>query len=99
MASPRPAMNWNGHKDHAEISCGIQLLKAYVQRLALRATRLFVLPNPGHIEILGNRLIQDTVRDLDILRVNIQLDSAHQVRPEPVQPHNVFVSENGVNAR
>ena len=90
-------MEGNWHEYEAGVSRGIQFLKIYVERLTVRAARLLVLPNSWYIEIVRNWLIEDAIRGLNIFRIDVQFNSAHQVRPEPVQTHDVFIRQNGVN--
>lgn len=77
----------------------IQTLKIYVQRPALRTPRLFVQTDSLHVKAFEDSVIENLSRIVDILSLHRQLDSTDEIRDEPVEPDQVFITQKTFNAR
>src|SRR5437879_9436076 len=84
---------WNSQECADVRNRAIQLLKVYVQGLALRTSRLFVQAHSLHVKPLENSIVENVPGVLDILSLHGQLDSTDEIRNEPVQPHHVLVGQ------
>ena len=87
-------------KERAHVGDGtVQLLEVHVERLALGTPRLLIQPHTLHVETFENWLIKQLLRVPRVLNSYIEFDPADEVRNEPVQPHQVFISQKTFNAR
>ncbi len=77
----------------------MHFLKINVQRPTLRATRLFIVPYAGHVEIFRNGRIQNLLRGGCVHRLNLQLYSAEQIRNQPIQPHHIVIHQGALDPR
>src|ERR1022692_3218323 len=79
MAAPGPAIDWNRHvQPYGQVrDWPIEFLESDIQRLALWAMRLLIFTDARDVESLRNRLVQNFIGHLNILRSYLQLDPSH----------------------
>src|ERR1035438_6972758 len=101
MAPP----GWALHRHRYAQKCAevrnraIQFLEVHIQRLAVRAARLFVESDPLYVETFEDGFVENLSRALYVLDVHIEFDSANKIRNEPVEPYQVFIPQETLDRK
>src|SRR5712672_3529023 len=99
MAFPVIASDRNGkiRKKHAAVGNGfIQFVKSDIQRLTLRAPRLFVFAYTIYIKFFRRFLVKEFPCRFSILGTNQELDATDKVGVEPINPYEILVSQKAL---
>src|ERR1035438_3149151 len=90
---------WHAYPKTAVTQAFVQPVERDVPRLAIRATRLIVLPDAFDVKLFEHVLREQFVRLFCIFLANQDFDSACEIGAEPIQPDHIVIDEEVLNAR
>ncbi len=101
MAIPSIEMERNRHTQISTSECDwlVQFLEGYLHRIAFRAARTFIPADSLDLKTFLTGLIENLQCRVGVLGFNVEFDASQQVRPEPVNPHNILIGQEALNTR